>query len=39
MNEMIQFAYLPDIVKITTEKMEEFDPTWKLPDDFFPAAA
>ncbi len=36
MNEMIQFAYAPDIVMDTVKKMQEWDPAWELPDEFFP---
>jgi len=34
--EMIQIAYVPDVVKRTIQLMTEFDPSWKIPDDFFP---
>lgn len=36
-NEMIQLAYVPDVVQRVVKHMTEFDPTFKLPVDFFPA--
>ncbi|KAK3349828.1 hypothetical protein B0T25DRAFT_249918 [Lasiosphaeria hispida] len=33
--EMIQLAYIPDVVKRTVQTMTELDPTWKLPAGFF----
>jgi len=33
---MIRIAYVPDVVKRTTQLMTEFDPLFKIPDNFFP---
>jgi hypothetical protein len=37
MDEMIQLAYHPDVVQRVLQCMTEFDSSFKLPDNFFPA--
>jgi hypothetical protein len=34
---MIQLAYQPDVVQRVIQQMTEFNPSFKLPDGFFPA--
>lgn len=39
MGDMVKLAYGHDVVKRTVETMTAFDPKWKLPEGFFPAAS
>lgn len=36
MKEIIELAYAHDVVQRVVEYMTEHDPTWKIPDGFFP---
>lgn len=38
MGDMVKLAYCPDVVKRVTQTMTDFDPNWKLPEEFFSAA-
>jgi len=37
MDEMVQLAFQPDVVQRVMQHMTEFDPSFKLPVNFFPA--
>ena len=33
--DMLNLAYIPDVLKRTVQTMTEFDPKWKLPEGYF----
>jgi len=37
LNERVELAYSEDVLQRTVQLMTEFDPSWKLPEGFFPA--